>query len=58
MLAWTLREPGVLAIPKSGSAQHAQLNVQASSLEFTSDELKQLADTFPKPTSKQPLAVI
>lgn len=58
MLAWTLWEPGVLAIPKSGSAQHAQLNVQASSLEFTSDELKQLAATFPKPTSKQPLAVI
>jgi diketogulonate reductase-like aldo/keto reductase len=58
MLAWTLREPDVLAIPKSSSVQHAQANVQAGSLEFTADERKQLAVAFPKPTSKQPLAVI
>lgn len=58
MLAWTLRNGNVLAIPKASNIEHAQANFQAGNLVFTSDELAALAKTFPKPASKQPLAVI
>lgn len=58
MLAWTLRNGNVLSIPKAGSPEHAQANFAALNIQFTPDELAALAQQFPTPTRKQPLAVI
>ena len=58
MLAWTLRHGGVLTIPKAGNPTHAIANIEAGDISFTPDELDALAKSFPKPTSKQPLATI
>lgn len=58
MLAWTLRHGNTLTIPKAGTPAHARANVLAGELTFTPDELTALAQHFPAPTSKQPLATL
>lgn len=58
MLAWTLRDHNTIAIPKAASPVHAKENVEALNIRFTPDELEALAEAFPKPQTKQPLATI
>lgn len=58
MLAWTIRNGNVLTIPKASKPAHALDNVAAGKVTFTADELAALAKEFPKPQSKQPLAII
>ncbi len=58
MLAWVIRQPGVIAIPQTSQPEHAQQNVQAGDLYLTEQELIQLQQEFPTPTQKQPLAMI
>lgn len=58
MLAWTLRNGNILSIPKAGNIQHVIDNMKALAIDFTPDENTALAQHFPKPTSKQPLAMI
>lgn len=58
MLAWTIRDHHTLAIPKAANPTHAQENIEALNITFTPDELEALAEVFPQPTTKQPLAVI
>ncbi len=58
-LAWVLRQPGVMALPKAGSALHLRHNWAARALAkaLTAEDLAQLDAHFPPPRAKQPLSV-
>ncbi|AWQ18606.1 hypothetical protein NS303_05245 [Pantoea ananatis] len=58
LLAWVIRVPGVMAIPKASSLQHVREN--AAALDITlSDEACFLIDkAFPPPRHKMPLDVV
>lgn len=46
-LAWTMRHDGVIAIPKTGAAAHAQVNRAAADLVLPQDVLARLDQAFP-----------
>ena len=54
-LAWVLRQPGVMAIPKSGRVEHVRENHGALDLQLAPEDLAELDDAFPPPTRKIPL---
>ncbi|MEE3661496.1 aldo/keto reductase [Brenneria sp. g21c3] len=58
LLAWVIRQPEVIAIPKAGSEQHVKENAQALDIELNADELLLLDQAFPAPKHKQPLDVV
>ncbi|WP_424684546.1 aldo/keto reductase [Enterococcus sp.] len=58
LLAWCIREGQTLAIPQSGSADHVLDNLKAADLVLTEAEWQALAKVYPKPTQKQPLAML
>jgi len=57
-LAWAIRTPHVLAIPKAVQAQHVKQNVEAACIELTAEDLEKLDQIFPKPQRKVPLDII
>jgi diketogulonate reductase-like aldo/keto reductase len=57
-LAWVLRQPGVIAIPKASTPGHVQQNRAALDLELTAEDLAQLDQAFPPPHGPQPLQMI
>lgn len=57
-LAWVLRHPEVVAIPKTARPQRLLENLRAAEVQLTSDELAQIDAAFPPPQRKQPLAMI
>ena len=57
-LAWVLREPGVVATPKAGSAAHVRENHKALGLRLDADALKELDAAFPPPREAQPLETL
>jgi diketogulonate reductase-like aldo/keto reductase len=57
-LAWVLRQPGVIAIPKASSEAHVRENAQAIGVELAKEDLAEIDRAFPPPKSKQPLAVL
>jgi diketogulonate reductase-like aldo/keto reductase len=57
-LAWLLRQPGVLAIPKAASAAHVRDNRAAADLVLDDDDLASLDRAFPRPTQPRPLEMI
>jgi diketogulonate reductase-like aldo/keto reductase len=57
-LAWCIREPGVVAIPKSARRERIEDNLRAAQLRLTADELRQIDEAFPPPRSRQPLEMI
>lgn len=56
-LAWVLRQPGVMAIPKAVRAVHLRHNWAARGLRLTPDELVWLDRLFPPPQRARPLAM-
>ncbi len=56
-LAWLLRQPGVMAIPKAGNALHLRHNWAAQQLRLTVEDLAELDRHFAPPSGRQPLAV-
>lgn len=56
-LAWLLRRPGVMAIPKAGNALHLRHNWAAQQLQLTADDLAELDRHFAPPRGRQALAV-
>lgn len=58
LLAWVIREPGVLAIPKASSVAHVAENAGALAISLTQEELARLDEAFPAPPGKQPLEMI
>lgn len=57
-LAWTLRQPHVLAIPQTSDSLHMLQNIEACKIVFSQSELAAIDARFPAPTKKQPLAMI
>lgn len=58
LLAWTLRQPHVLAIPQTSDSLHMLQNIEATKIVFSKSELATIDARFPAPTKKQPLAMI
>ncbi len=57
-LAWVLRQPNVIAIPKSAREAHVRQNAQALALELTPADLAALDRAFPPPRKATPLAML
>jgi diketogulonate reductase-like aldo/keto reductase len=58
LLAWTIRENDVVAIPKASSHDHVVENASAGLIRLTSEDLWKLDDAFPVPGWKVPLDMI
>jgi len=56
-LAWLLVQRGIMAIPKAVRASHLEENFAAQSLKLTARDLAQIAQVFPPPAGKTPLAM-
>jgi diketogulonate reductase-like aldo/keto reductase len=57
-LAWMLKQPGVIAIPKAVQEVHLRANLAAADLVLTAQDLAQLDKQFPPPSRKTSLAMI
>ncbi len=57
-LAWVLRQPGVMAIPKAGRPEHLRENLRAAEFALASSTLEAIDQLFPPPRDKQTLAMI
>ena len=57
-LAWVIRNPLMIAIPKTSSIKHLRENTKALDLTLDQDVLRALDKIFLPPTRKQPLEVI
>jgi diketogulonate reductase-like aldo/keto reductase len=57
-LAWLLREPDVIVIPKAASEEHVRDNHAALTLKLDAAQLAELDRSFPPPRAATPLAMI
>lgn len=57
-LAWVLRQPGAIAIPKAGHFEHVRQNRGALEIELSPEDLAELDEAFPPPARKIPLEMI
>lgn len=56
-LAWLLRQPGVVAIPKATRLEHVRANARALDVKLDADDLTALDAAFPPPRRATPLAM-
>ena len=57
-IAWTLRNPGVVSIPKASRAEHLRANAACAAVRLDPQALEALDRAFPPPTRRRPLEVI
>ncbi|MFE5294495.1 aldo/keto reductase [Isoptericola sp. NPDC056618] len=57
-LAWVLAGEGVVAIPRSGSAEHVRENAAARDLRLGAEDLAELDAAFPPPSGPVPLDML
>lgn len=57
-IAWTLRLPGVVTIPKAGTVAHVRENAAAAALTLDDAELNLLDRAFPPPDGPQPIGFL
>lgn len=57
-LAWTLAQPGVIAIPKAVKPEHVRENVAAVSIKLGKEDLEALDRDFPPPKRKTALSML
>ena len=57
-LAFVLRQPGVIAIPKAADPAHVRANAAARDFILTAEDLAELDAAFPPPRRKRPLAML
>lgn len=57
-LAWVLRDPQIITIPKAGAPAHVADNRRALDLSLTSEDLAAIDADFPVPTHKTRLAML
>lgn len=57
-LAWLLRQPGILPIPKAGSIGHVRDNRAAADLVLTDGDMAALESSFPRPTRRRSLEML
>jgi diketogulonate reductase-like aldo/keto reductase len=57
-LAWVLRQPGVITIPKASNEKHVRENARSLDIRLSAEDLTQLDREFPAPKSKKTLPVL
>jgi len=57
-LAWVLRQPDVIAIPKASTETHVRDNAASLKIKLTKEDLAELDREFPPPKSKKSLPVL
>ena len=57
-LAWLLRQPDIVAIPKASKPEHIRQNRAALEIELTEHDLQELDKGFPPPNRKVPLEML
>jgi len=57
-LAWALRQPGVIAIPKASNEKHVRDNARSIEIKLTKEDLAELDREFPPPKSKKSLPML
>jgi diketogulonate reductase-like aldo/keto reductase len=57
-LAWSIRFPGVVTIPKTATFARVEENLGALKLALTSEDLAAIDKAFPPPRTKRPLEMI
>jgi len=57
-LAWAMRDPDVIAIPKAVNPAHIKANRAAAEMALTGEDRADLDRAFPAPTRKVPLEVL
>jgi len=57
-LAWTMRHPHVIAIPKASRPEHVRENLVAADLALTSADVADLDAAFPPPKRAAPLGML
>ncbi|WP_318364655.1 aldo/keto reductase [Enterobacter sp.] len=58
LLAWAIREQGLMAIPKASSADHVKENAAALALNLSAEAIAMLEKAFPAPGRKTPLDMV
>lgn len=57
-IAWTLRDPNIVSIPKAADPAHVRQNAAARDLRLTAEDLATLDAAFPPPRRKRGLAML
>ena len=57
-LAWVLRQPRIIAIPKASNERHVRDNARSIEIELTREDLAELDREFPPPKSKKSLPML
>lgn len=57
-LAWTIRDPGVVVIPKASDLEHVQQNADAAVLVLSDEDHSELDAAFPRPKRDVPLETV
>ncbi len=57
-LAWTLRDPAIIAIPKAADLAHVDANRRAADIVLTAEDLAEIDRDFAPPTRAVPLAML
>ena len=57
-LAWAMRHPHVIAIPKAAGAEHVRQNAASAALALTDADLAEIDAAFPPPRRKQSLEML
>ena len=57
-LAWLLRKPSVIAIPKAGSVAHVRDNHRVLEIQLSLEDVEAIDAEFPPPRRKRPLEMI
>ena len=57
-LAWVLRQPGVIAIPKASNEKHVRENARSIKIKLTEEDFVELDREFPPPKSKKSLPML
>jgi diketogulonate reductase-like aldo/keto reductase len=57
-IAWSLRHPNVISIPKAGVAAHVRENAAAGALALTAEDLAEIDRAYKPPVRRQSLAML
>jgi diketogulonate reductase-like aldo/keto reductase len=57
-LAWGLRQPRIIAIPKASNERHVRDNARSIEIELTNEDLADLDREFPPPKSRKSLPML
>jgi diketogulonate reductase-like aldo/keto reductase len=57
-LAWVLRQPDVIAIPKASNETHVHENARAVGIKLSDEDFADIDREFPSPKSKEPLPML